>query len=149
MTGPLLPGIILPIDGGGSPVRFQYNPLEIEGPTAIMNWASLNVAGRRDPYLQFSHGEQAYIKFNLIYAKRSSAMTVVAAYKSLESLTIPIKRGNMSRPPICLLLLGGFLRQKCIVKEANPSFNRLFEPDSMLPETVKISVLLWLYPRDV
>jgi len=149
MLGPQIPGMIMAIDGEGGQVRFQYNPVEIEGPTAVTSWASMQVAGRRDSYLQFSHGEQSFIRFSLVFGRRSDTQAVNNYYESLVKFTIPVQRGiGMKRPPLCMFIFGNFLRTKCIVKEVTPVFTKLFDTATLMPEYAKINILLWLLPRD-
>ena len=148
LTAPYNQGVIIPIDGGGGVIRFQYNPDTVNGPSAQAKWAQIEVSGREFPYLQYSNGNVSQIRFDLIFATRDdSGASVKSRWQSLNSLTIPSSRGGgLSRPPIVMLILGTFLRERCVVAEITPYFRIGRGPnfaDSLLPDQARIGITLW------
>jgi hypothetical protein len=140
-------GMILPIDGG-IPVPFQWNPRDINGPSAQATWSPIAVAGKEFPYLQYASGQQSNIQFDLWWNTESdSGAAVVAAFWALNALTTPIPRGmSYSRPPIVMLILGSFLRELSVVCEVRPNFvigTGPYFANTLLPAEAKISLNLW------
>lgn len=140
-------GMILPIDGG-VPVTFQWNPREIRGPGGQAKYAAIEVAGREFPYIQYSNGQPSNIQFDTLWSTVNDAgVAVLAAFWALNSLTTPIPRGmSYSRPPRVMLILGGFLREMCVVCEVTPKFSVGTGPhfkDTLLPAIATISLNLW------
>lgn len=144
-------GQIIPLGGLIPPIRFQWNPREINGPTATSTYATMRVAGRQFPYIEYSNGEQSSIRFDLEYSTRSDNGSMVKAnYLLLNSLTMPLTIGKtMQQPPMVMLILGNFLRERCVVTEVTPNFPRLFDRDTLLPLQAKISINMWRVPLTI
>jgi len=138
-------GQIIPIDGGGGAIRFQWNPREITGPTASAQYAVIAVAGREFPYLEYSNGQQSHIRFDLEYSTASDNGSLVKSnFQALNALTKPSVRGaSMSRPPRVMFIFGSFLRERCVVVEVQPNFSKVFHEADLMPLHAKIGVTLW------
>jgi hypothetical protein len=141
-------GMIIPLDGGAGPVRFQWNPTRLRGPNASATWAAIAVAGREHPYLQYSSGQQSNIPLDLIYQTESDGgAEVLAAFLQLMALTTPIPRGvSYKRPPLVALRIGAWPTEICVVTEIRPDFVVGTGPefaDTLLPAEATISVNLW------
>jgi len=140
-------GMIIPIDGPGSSIRFQWNPKKIDGPTVKAEYAKLNVAGRDSPYQQYSHGDATIIKFTIEVSRYNNSDGYVASIgDALRSLTQPsVQMAGMSRPPRVMLILGSFLRSICILTEVAPEFEGIFEQNSLLPFNAKYKLTFHEY----
>lgn len=144
-------GQIIPLSGLIMPIRFQWNPREINGPTAMSTYATMKVAGRQFPYIEFSNGEQSSIRFDLEYSTRSDNGAMVKAnYLALNALTMPVISGrSMQQPPMVMLILGSFLRERCIVTEVTPNFSKVFDSQTLLPHHARISINMWRVPLTI
>lgn len=141
-------GMILAMDPGIAPIRFQWNPDVLNGPTASATWSPIAVAGREFPYLQYASGGVSNIPLDLTYHTESdSGAAVTAAFWALNALTTPRKRGlSYNRPPLVILILGAFLREVCVVTEVRPNFiigTGPYFSNTLLPAQAKISINLW------
>jgi hypothetical protein len=147
-------GMILPVDGMGSPVIFQFNPQAVQGPTAQLEYAQINVVGRQYPYLQYSNGKPGEIRVQLQFAgQHDGGASVASAYYALESLTTPsplnigLAFGSMmSRPPRVMFIMGDFLRELAVVVNLSPNFTIGRGGDfrgSLMPMMATIDVTLW------
>jgi hypothetical protein len=135
--------MMIPLDGPGTPVIFQFNPNEVNGPIAEADYASMGVGGRELPYLQYSHGKEAAITFELVAARTMSAGEVNAMHGALKALTKPFKKGvGPGSPPRVMLILGGFMRETVVVKSVHPKFKRFHNPD-LNPNEGRFQVTLW------
>jgi hypothetical protein len=135
--------MMIPLDGPGTPVIFQYNPSEVGGPVAEADYATMGVGGRELPYLQYSHGKESAITFELIAAKSMSGAEVSGMHKALQSLTKPFKKGvGPGNPPRVMLILGGLMRETVVVKSVQPKFRRFHTPD-LVPNEARFQVTLW------
>lgn len=139
-------GMIIPIDGGGSVVRFQWNPKEVQSAVQA-EWAVIKTAGSEQPFLQFCNGEAPTLQFDLEYSRSdNNDGFVLAQVQAIQRLTKPLVKGaSMSRPPLVKFVMGSLPRPTCIVKQANAVFSGLFHPTSLLPYEAKVSVILWEY----
>lgn len=145
---PFTRGQIIPLQGIIFPIRFQWNPREINGPTASATYATLPVAGREFPFIEYSHGQQSSIRFDLEYSTQDDNGALVKAnYLALNALTRPLPGGSsMKKPPLVMLILGNFLRERCCITEVTPNFSRTFDSGSYLPHHAKISINMWRVP---
>lgn len=140
---PPIKGMMIPLDGPGTPVVFQYNPAEVGGPVAEAEYATLGVGGKELPYLQYSHGKEAPITFTLTAARSMSGAEVIAMHKALQSLTKPFKKGvGPGSPPRVMLILGALMRETVVVKNVQPRFRRFHTPE-LLPGEGLFQVTLW------
>ncbi len=137
-------GMMMPIDGGGAPVVFQYNPCELNGPSAEAEYATIGVGGSEHPYMQYSHGKESVIQFELVSARDMGEGQVKAMHQALVALTKPEKKGvGPGSPPRVMFILGGFIREKCIVKSVQPRFRRFHNPESLMPNEGRFQITLW------
>jgi hypothetical protein len=136
-------GMMIPLEGGGKTVTFQFNPSELLGPTARAEYATLAVQGGDSPYMQFSHRREAVIQFDLIATRELSESDAKQMQQDLDSLTIPIKRGiGPAKPPKVMFIFGKLLREKCVVINVEPKFRRIFSP-SLMADECRFRVELW------
>lgn len=140
---PFIRGMLIPLDGGAGPVIFQWNPAEVTGPDANPQYATIGVAGRQFPLVQYSNGKDSVIRFDLQASRTMSAADVMDLYDSLIALTKPQSLGQgVARPPKVRFMLGDFLNENVVVQQVQPKFSRMFDPVSILPTEAKISVTL-------
>lgn len=142
---PFTRGLIVPIEGTASPVVFQWNPEEIDGPGGDANWVPIDVAGREQPYLQYTHGNLSVIEFELQFSRHDNPDGYVQnQIDNLVNLTKPtVKMAGLSRPPLVMLILGNRPRTTCVVKSAEPSTFGTAHPISLDPYQAAVRVKLW------
>lgn len=148
MSRSFVRGMIIPIDGGGSPVRFQWNPNRIDGPTAGAEWDQVKTAGRAQPWLQFSCGTQPEIAFIIQLSSDQGGRdgSVEQAAEALRKLSRPQKRGQgVPHPPRVELIVGTFLRKTCVLIGVSPVFHKQFDPQTLQPVFGEVSLKLWEY----
>ena len=145
-------GMLLPLEGGGMPVIFQYNPFELNiGKGA--HWAQLPTAGRDQPYLQFGCGTPRKVQMNMEVSRGNNGPEYVKVMcEAVEALTKPTVRGaGLDRPPIVQLILGAHLSLSCIVHNAQTRFGShrgqraqtyMAEPYGLLPKEAVINIVL-------
>lgn len=140
-------GALIPVEGGLEPVQFEWNPTQIQGPTARSVWAQINTAGSMAPFLQFSHREQSSIQFDLKFSRNIHDWNFVnQQWRNLEAMTMPVvPLSSINRPPRVRFVLGSFLWETVIVSEVRPTFDKVFEPITLLPKFSTISITLWRY----
>lgn len=117
-------GMILPIDGFVSPVRFQYNPNTLRGPAINPQYAAISVAGREFPFLHYTSGALSGLPFDLTYHTESdNGAAVMAAWESLVALTSPVSFGfGAARPPRVVFIFGDWRRYTWVITGLNPNF---------------------------
>ena len=142
---PFMRGQLIPIDGGSGPIRFQWNPREITGPTAKADYAILKCAGGIQPFLQFACRDVPETHFELIFTgERLDDSSVIDRVEALQRLTEPTVRGQgIARPPRVKFIMGNFPRQTCVVVEAQPVYSQMHGPMSLAPLYARVSVGLW------
>lgn len=140
-------GALIPLEGGLDSVDFEWNPRQIQGPTARAVWAQINCAGGMAPFLQFSHREQSSIQFELKFSRNVYDWSFVnQQWRKLEAMTMPVvPLSSVNRPPRVKFVLGGFLWETVVVSEVRPTFDKVFEPLTLLPKFSTISITLWRY----
>jgi hypothetical protein len=138
-------GMIIPLEGSGKTVRFQYNPRHISGPQLSPQYATLAVAGRELPFVQYGHGRESQIHFELQYSGQTDGGSFVKEqYEALKSLTEPTVRGaSMNHPPKVMLIFGTFFRERCVVVEVNPDFTMPFHVQTLVSLNATIGITLW------
>lgn len=140
-------GALIPVEGGLDPVQFEWNPQQVQGPTARTVWAQINCAGGFAPFLQFSHKEQSNIQFELKFSRNIHDWNFVnQQWRKLEAMTEPVvPLSSVNRPPRVRFVLGDFLWETVVVTEVRPMFDKVFEPLTLLPKFSSISITLWRY----
>jgi hypothetical protein len=146
---PLIKGMLIPTSGGGSSVSFQWNPAEINGPTANPNYATIGVAGKELPYTTYSNGKESFIRFDLQASQSNYPGEVQDYVDSIMKLTKPEKQGQgMARPPRLRLMLPGFLNEDVVITEATPKYTRMYNQGSLAPTDARISITLMRLGED-
>lgn len=136
-------GMIIPIEGGGSTIRFQWNPRELQGFGARAEYAILKVAGRETPFLQFACGDVPTLEIELKFTKGSSDDGyVMRMVDTLQRLTKPLIRGaTLHRPPRVMWVFGDMPKRRCVVARADPRYQGLFSA-SLAPHEATVSLTL-------
>jgi len=140
---PFTRGQIIPLDGGGGSIQFQWNPKTVEGPGGRAEYAQLKCAGGEQPFLQFACGDVPEIRLDLdISGQDKSPGFVKSQVDALVKLTKPVARGQgVNRPPRVQLIFGP-IREKCVVVEVRPIVGPRFTTD-LQPLEAHVSVTLW------
>ena len=141
-------GQVIPLEGGGSPVRFQFNPHRYDGPTAVAGWDQVKVAGRDQPWLQFSCGETTVLKVDIKLSSDGGA-SVKDQVDALTAFKRPTVRGaGVNHPPRLKLILGSFVRLNCVLKEVSPSFGHPADPATLMPYHGDLTLTFWEYTNE-
>lgn len=134
--------MLVPMDGGGGPISFQWNPHKIKRSKKI-KWNQLRVAGREQPILQYGCGEaQVYsIEFHISRYNRG-ASHVKSTVDQIFQLTKPTVGAFVKRPPRVQFIMGSHIRLTCYVQSIDVEFNNLAHPTSLLPYLAKVQMVL-------
>lgn len=134
------PGIILAIPPVTGPITFQWNPQQIEGPSADANWVPIQVAGRELPYYDYTSGGDSVIAFTLGLSKFNRGDGHVRSMiDRLVSLTTPVIGTGKKHPPEVIVRLG-VRRWKCITKSVSPSTGANADPFTLDPYDGKVNL---------
>lgn len=135
------------IDGPGGVVRFQWNPVEVEGPVYRAEYAPIKVLGRETPFLEFANGDIRHIRFDLEFSGQGNGPGwVTSQVAALERLCTPYRVGvGLRRPPRVKLIVGTFLRKTCVVAEMAPRYSGVYDPATIEPYYCKVSLNLFEY----
>lgn len=136
-------GMIIPIEGGVSPIRFQWNPRELQGFGARAEYAVLKVAGREAPFLQFACGDVRQLDIELKFTKGGSDDGyVMGMVNALQQLTKPLVMGaTLHRPPRVMWVFGEMPKRRCVITRADPRFHGLFS-STLAPHEATVSLTL-------
>lgn len=136
-------GMIIPIEGGGGSIRFQWNPRDLGGFTSHAEYAVLKVAGRETPFLQFACGDVRQLDIELEFSKGANGDGyVMAMVESIQKLTRPLIRGaTLHRPPRVMWIFGDMPKKRCVITKADPKFSGPFSP-SLSPQQARVSMSL-------
>jgi len=139
------PGMLMAIDGGGGSLRFQWNPVEVEGPVYRMEYAAIKVLGREAPFLEFANGDIRHIRFDLEFSGQGRGVGWVRSQVSaLEQMCQPYQVGaGFRRPPRVKLIVGTFLRKTCVVAEMTPRYSGVYDPATIEPYYCKVGLNLF------
>jgi hypothetical protein len=144
MYGQFTKGMIIPIDGGGGPVVFEFNPYEVHI-NKIVKWHPQYAAGREMPYWHHGCGESRVVSFSMELSRDNNSNSFVKSFiDSVLALTKPtVKGAGLDRPPKCQAILGASLTLTCIVHDVKVRFGShhgqrmhysyLADPGSLLP----------------
>jgi len=144
MTYPFTHGMVIPLEGSGQTVAFQWNPEQIDGPDAKADWEAIPTAGAKIPGVEYSAGGVPHIQFDIALSRDNSDQDVDSMVKSLQRLTDPTVKGRgKDRPPRLKLILGD-RRWTCVLLEANPHYHKFFHPITLQPYFAKIGLLFWV-----
>jgi hypothetical protein len=124
-------GMLIPNDGGGGPITFQWNPISVHV-QKVINWQHLRVVGREHAFQQYACGEpRTYtISFELSASNRGKSFVKETVDQIME-LTKPTVGGTVKRPPECTLILGDFINLKCIVHRVRVAHKEFFDPQGL------------------
>lgn len=137
--------MIIPLDGSASVITFQWNPKAIIENKSI-RWQHLKVAGREQPFQQYGCGEpDKYIIPFSISRSNNSPDFVKYVQKELLNLTKPTAGSQVKRPPICQIILGGYLNMTCIVVDVRFQTQEFFDPLTLLPTSCEAVLTLERY----
>jgi hypothetical protein len=137
-------GMILPLEGFGSPVVFQWNPYEMHL-DKTNKWAALHPAGGERPIFHYGCGEARIISLSIEISQHNNSDFFVKGWMDkLHKLTKPLVKGSgISRPPQVQVIIGGHLDCTAIIKRVHfrmgshrgqqHHFTYLAEPNMLLP----------------
>lgn len=139
----MTPGMIIPIDGGGTPIVFQYNPMETHWQYGS-EFAQIEVQGKEGPLLEFANGSLTSLSFDLQVIKHASDHDVQGIIDALVGLTKPIAGGAGTKRAPKVRFVYGMASPKwnAYVKSVNVKTIDAME-GSLLPHRATISVTLW------
>ena len=141
MSSKFLRGMIIPMEGGGPPIVFQWNPASTEGPTAAANWDQVVTAASGIPFLHFGGGAGSEIRFELIFSRENHGDGwVEGRIEALRRLTVPVAGRGMRRPPLVKLAIGRAIREVCVTRDVRPVRGILAAPWSLLPREARVAV---------
>lgn len=134
--------MIVPIDGGGGPITFQWNPHKIKRSKKI-KWNQLRIAGREQPILQYGCGEaQIYtIEFDISRYNRGDSH-VKSTIDNIFKLTKPTVGGFVKRPPRVEFILGSAIKVTCVIQSIDADYGPLYHPTSLMPYMSKVTIVL-------
>lgn len=133
----------------GEQFTFSFNPESIDDNKNV-SYAVIKIAGRSNPFIQWSSSDERNIQFALkIYRLTDDNQEVTNKIKWLESLQYPEYDDEgylISAPHRVLFIFGNRYTgdQKWVVESAKISFSNLWTKDlSPLFATVTISLIEW------
>lgn len=134
--------MLIPMEGGGGPIGFQWNPHKIHRSKKI-KYNQLRVAGREQPILQYGCGEaQTYtIEFDVSRYNRGDSH-VKDTVDKIFKLTKPTVGGFIKRPPRCEFILGDAINVTVFVASIDVEYGPLYNPTSLLPYMSKVTMVL-------
>ena len=141
---PFMRGGIIPLEGGGNQIMFQWNPAQISGPNVKPKYAEIEVAGREVPYLQYSNGSTITYTFDLDVSRGDNGPGYVkGVVEALSELTRPTIRGQgMNRAPRVLFIFGSLFSKVCVIAEVSPVYKGLFNPLTLDPYEAMVHIVL-------
>lgn len=139
----MIRGMIISIEAMIQPIRFQWNPRELQGFTSKAEYAVLKVAGRETPYLQFATGDVRQLDVELEFSKSGNGDGyVMRMVEALQELTKPLVRGvTLHRPPRVMWIFGEMPKKRCVITRADPKFSGPFSA-GLDPQQAKVSLTL-------
>lgn len=138
-------GMIIPIDGAGQIVVFQWNPYELNI-TKATHWKGIHTAGREQPVYQYGCGEARVLNLSIEVSRdNNSDFFVVGFFDSLMELTRPYVFGmGVNRPTRVQVILGQSVNMTCFVDDVHfrmgshvgqqKHHTYLATPDNLLPK---------------
>lgn len=127
-------GMVIPVEGGGQPISFQWNPRTVNHDKGV-TWAQLKPIAREQPILQYSIGLAQVISFEMDVSE--SGGTGMAAKDYIDQffeLTKPTVGGNVKRPPKLQLILGAAIQMTCVLTAVGSKYGPLFHPTTLGPQ---------------
>jgi len=137
-----------------------FTTLDEEGITESLeaNYADTDIVGRAEAYLTYTGTTNREIPLTFVFHAQFDPITTSPGFRgrtgpmlevvhkarwleSLKNPVIDIKNRLSHAPPPVILNVGDLIRNaRCVVTEANPHWLGPFEPGSMLPHGVEVSV---------
>jgi len=140
-TQAFVKGMVIPTEGGGGPILFQWNPRTVKEDKGA-RWAKLQPIGREQPILQFSIGQARVISFNIdVSEPGGTGMSAKSYIDQFIELTKPSVGGNVKRPPKLQLILGQAIKMTCVLTAVSNAYGPLFHPMTLGPQqsTVRLT----------
>jgi hypothetical protein len=148
MSSRFLRGMIIPMEGGGGPILFQWNPASTTGPTAGANWDQVVTAASEIPFLHFGGGGPSEIRFELVFSRENHGDGFVEGrIEALRRLTVPVTGRGMVRPPLVKLAIGRAIREVCVTREVSPVRGVLAAPRTLAPRDARVAVTFLRWRR--
>lgn len=143
-----LQGYLVDIETGEQ-FTFSFNP-EAIGDSKSVSYAIIKIAGRTNPYIQWSSSDERKVSFDLkLYRLTNDNQEVNKKIKWLESLQYPEydTEGYLIAAPHRVLFIFGERytgEQKWVVESAKVTFSNLWTKDlNPLFATVSLSLVEW------
>lgn len=148
--------MIIPLESGGGPIIFQYNPYEFHIDKDI-KWKGIHTAGRDQPHLEYGCGEARKISIGFEVSKYNNSDFFVIGYmRTILELSRPVVRGmGVNRPSRVQLIIGDSYNETCVIddikvrmgshKGQQHHYTYLAEPISLLPKEGHILLRLLEY----
>ncbi len=146
---PFTQGALIPLEGGGSEIWFQWNPANVDEAHKA-EYAEIKVSGRDSPFLEYSNGATTTYSFDLDISRSDNGDDYVqSAVQSLVQMTKATVQGQgVNRPPRVLFVFGSLFSKECVVAEANPKYWGQFNPITLMPYQATVHVVLNEYTDD-
>jgi len=136
-------GMIIPVDGGSSPVIFQWNPATIQYSRSA-HWHPMKAAGNNEPFLQYTCGSNHIVHFSIDVSRDNNSDFFVKGFAdSLIALADTTESGgNVKRPPKVMFISGASLSIYGVVDKVDVHYKTLANPDTLLPYNATIGVTI-------
>ena len=140
--GRVTSGMLIPLEGGGGPIEFQWNPHKIHRSKKI-KWNKLSVAGREQPILQYGCGEAQVwkIEFDVSRYNRGDS-NVKSTVDKIFQLTKPTVGSFVKRPTKVNFIMGSAFNVTCFVESIDVEYGPMYNPQSLLPYMSKVIMVL-------
>jgi hypothetical protein len=140
--------MLIPLDGGGETVSFQYNPEEVAGPDANPTYGVQEVLGRELPVVEYTSGGQSTISFKIKIGRKQSDSDVKDMIDKLIKLTKPDQQGGGGgqgppKAPRCSFVGGEqFQDETVVVQSVKPVVSRMINPMTLLATHAEVQITL-------
>ena len=137
-------GMIVPMDGGGDPVTFQWNPATIKH-SRDSDWKSMYAAGNESPHLQYTCGKAHVFSFSIDVSRWNNSDFFVKGFADkLMALAATCSAGGaVKRPPKIMFTSGQAHKVRGVIDKVEITYTTLANPNSLLHygATIKITIL--------
>lgn len=153
---PFTKGMIIPIDGSGPTVIFQWNPYEVHVKKDV-KWRGIHTAGREQPIFQYGCGEARVLSLSVEVSRyNNSDFFVQGFFDQLQALAVPSVFGmGVNRPTRVQAILGQSINMTCFIDDVHfrygshrgqqHHFTYLATPDNLLPKEGHVIIKLIEY----
>lgn len=137
--------LLIPLDGDANIITFQWNPQSLVIDKQI-KWQHLKVAGREQPYQQYSCGEARTFIVPFSISRSNNALDfVVFLQDEFLKFTKPTAGNTVKRPPLCQLILGYAYNIRGIVSDFKIQMAEFYDPVTLMPTSARCVLTLEEY----